>query len=369
MTFGLDLPAVINAGGAQSRLGGSTLSPAVRAAMDLAGTAYVEVERMHDLVGAELATLTRNEGAAVGAGSAAAIMIAVAAAIAGTDAATVSRLPRETRTPAPVAVWSAHLRGPLAGADAWEDNGYLNGIHQGGGRVRVMDAPDAVEPGDAAVVWFPGVFGVPREDELLAELASRASSLGVPVIVDAADQIPPFARSWRYTRDLGASLAIFSGGKGLGGPTSSSLVVGRAGLVAAFRANGGTEHSAGRVAKVGREELLGLLAAVRIAAGTDEDARYAAWQAVVDGWTAGLADLAGVTLETTPVGHCGQRVPRLLVGVGDRARRDALIDALWDQNPRIAVLPETEGRLALSPQLLAPEEPARVLAAVRALLA
>lgn len=369
MTFGLPLPAVVNAGGAQSRLGGSTLSPAVRAAMDLAGTAYVEVERLHDLVGTELASLTRNEGAAVGAGSAAAIMIAIAGAIAGTDATAAARLPRETRTPPPVAVWTAHLRGPLAGADAWEDNGYVNGIHQGGGRVRVMDAPDAVEPGDAAVVWFPGVFGVEREDELLAALNSRASSLGVPVVVDAADQIPPFARTWRYTRDLGASLAIFSGGKGLGGPTSSSLVVGRADLIAAFRANSGVEHSAGRVAKVGREELLGLLAAVRIAAETDEDARYTAWQAVVDDWRAGLSDIPGVTLETTPLGHCGQLVPRLLVGLGDRARRDALVEALWAQDPRIAVLPETDARVALSPQLLAPDEPPRVLAAVRALLA
>lgn len=365
MTLGFDLPAVINAGGAQSRLGGSVLSAEVRVAMDLAGKAYVEVERLHDLVGASLATLTRNEAAAVGAGSAAAIMVAVAGVIAGPDADAAAALPRSAGPGPSVGVWSAHLRGPLAGADAIHDNEYVNSIHQGGGRVRIMDAPDAVEPTDAAVVWFPGVFGVAHEDELLAALTARAASYGVPVIVDAADQIPPFSRTWDYTGTLGAALAIFSGGKGLGGPTSSGLVVGRADLIAAFRANSGTEHSAGRVAKVGREELLGLLTAVQLAAARDEDAQYAAWQAVVDGWHDGLADL-GLPLERVATGHCGQLVPRLLIGVG--ARRDAVIAALWDRSPRIAVLPETDGRLALSPQLLAPGEADVVLAAVRELL-
>lgn len=366
MTLGFDdLPAVINAGGAQSRLGGSVVSAEVRAAMDAAGTEYVEVERLHDLVGLELAALTRNPAAAVAAGSAAAIMVAVAGVIAGEDAAAAAGLPRASGPAPAVAVWSAHLRGPLAGADAIYDNEYTNSIHQGGGRVRIMDAADAVEPTDAAVVWFPGVFGVAHEDALLATLTARAAEYGVPVIVDAADQIPPFSRTWDYTGSLGAALAIFSGGKGLGGPTSSGLVVGRADLIAAFRANSGTEHSAGRVAKVGREELLGLLTAVRIAAARDEDAQYAEWQAVVDGWHEGLAD-AGVELQRVSLGHCGQQVPRLLLRVG--AGRDALIAALWDRDPRIAVLPETDGRLALSPQLLQPGEAEQVLEAVRDLL-
>jgi seryl-tRNA(Sec) selenium transferase len=366
--LGLGVRAVVNAGGAQSRLGGAVLSPEVRAAMDRAGTVYVEVEKLHDAVGAELATLTRNAAAAVAAGSAAGIMVAVAAAIAGDDSEAAARLPRAVGPAPAVGVWSAHLRGPLGGADAVFDNEYVNSIHLGGGRVRIMDEADGVEPTDAAVVWFPGMFGIAHEDELLAALTARARAAGVPVIVDAADQIPPFSRAWSYTTELGADLAVFSGGKGLGGPTSSGLVVGRADLIAAFRANSGTEHSTGRVAKVGREELVGLLAAVRIAAERDEDAQYAGWQRVVDDWHGALSAYGALALERTDVGHCGQRVPRLLLGIGDRGRRDALIAALWERDPRIAVLPETEGRLALSPQLLGPGEPQLVLAAVRSLL-
>lgn len=354
--LGLGVRAVINAGGAQSRLGGSTLGPDVRAAMDRAGTVYVEVELLHDEVGRRLAALTRNEAAAVSAGSAAGVMVAVAAAIAGSDPDAAALLPRREGVPPAIAVWDKHLRGPLAGADSIHDNHYVNSIHQGGGRVRIMDEPHGVLDGDAAVLWFPGMFGIRDEDDLLARLTAHAARLGVPVIVDAADQIPPFSRTWRYTRELGATVAIFSGGKGLGGPTSTGLVVGAADAIAAFRANSGTEHSAGRVSKVGREELVGLLEAVQIAAGIDEDARYAGWETVVERWRSALTAGGFTGLGTVPDGHCGQRVPRLTVALPTPECRDAVIAALWERDPRVAVLPETGARIAVSPQLVRDDE-------------
>ena len=82
------------------------------------------------------------------------------------------------------------------------------------------------------------------------------------MIVDAAAQIPPIANLWHFTRDLGADLAIFSGGKGLRGPQSAGLVLGRPDLIAACRLNGSPNHAIGRPMKVGKEELIGMLAAV-----------------------------------------------------------------------------------------------------------
>lgn len=354
--LGFGIPTVINAGGAQSRLGGSVLGPEVRTAMDRASTVYVEVERLHDRVGEQLAQLTRNEAAAVSAGSAASVMVAVAASIVGADPERAARHPQRMDAPPAVAVWGKHVRGPLAGADAIHENGYINSIYLGGGRVRVMDDVRAVRDDDAAVVWFPGMYGIAQEDDLLAALAEQAAQRGVPLIVDAADQIPPFANTWRYTREFGATLAVFSGGKGLGGPASTSLVVGSAAAIGAFRANSGTEHSAGRVAKVGREELVGLLEAVRLAADLDEDERYRTWQAVVERWRAHLENLGIPRVSTLPDGHCGQRVPRLTAELATRSCRDAVIDALWQRDPRIAILPETDARIAVSPQLVRADE-------------
>ncbi len=360
----LGVPRVLNAGGAQSRLGGSILSERVRAAMTDAGTAYVDIEALHDAAGRRLAALTNNEAAWVSAGSAAGIMVAVAACIAGDDPERAAALPRAPQR-RPVAVWRGHLEGELAGADAIHANGYLNSIAAGGGHVRVIDELDDVQPTDAAALWFPGMYPHPDEDGLLDRLIAAAHRHGVPVIVDAADQVPPRSRLWSYTTGQGADLAIFSGGKGVGGPTSSGLVVGSAELVAACRANSGTEHGVGRTAKVGREEILGLLAAVDELMSGDEDAEYAARLGTVRAWAATLAP-SGLILSEDPRGHCGQAIPRLLVRLpsGLRECRDAIVAALWERSPRVAVLPAPDATLAVSPQLLSAEETDPVIHAI-----
>ena len=223
----------------------------------------------------------------------------------------------------------------------------------------------AISPRTAAVLWFAGDFW--GNDALpLTETLRIAHEQGVPVIVDAADQIPPLANLWRFTRDEGADLAIISGGKGLRGPQASGLVLGRADLVSACRLNSGPQHSIGRPAKVGKEELLGLLAAVEWSLGNDEAATHRGYEASVTDWIAGLRDVPGITVEHSARSHSGQPIPRAVVTFASIAVRDEIVAALWEMNPRIAVLPEGERAIGLNPQLLAPGQPALVLDALRA---
>ena len=187
--------------------------------------------------------------------------------------------------------------------------------------------------------------------------------------MDAADQVPPVANLWRYTREAGADLAIFSGGKGLTGPQASGLIVGRADLVRACRVNSGPGHSVGRPAKVGKEELVGLLAAVEMALAGDEAATLRGYDAMVAGWLAGLAELTalpGVRLEQDPESHIGQPIPRVIVRLPGAEARDAAVAALWagdDEGCRIAVLPDGADGLALNPQGVGTGEDQIVLAA------
>ena len=67
---------------------------------------------------------------------------------------------------------------------------------------------------------------------------------------------------------MGAALAVFSGGKDLCGPQSSGLILGRRDLIEACALNGSPNHSIGRPMKVGKEEMVGLLAAVRAVSDT-----------------------------------------------------------------------------------------------------
>jgi L-seryl-tRNA(Ser) seleniumtransferase len=355
----LGVRRVINAAAAQTKLGGSLMPPPVLAAMSDAAGAFVDLPELHDRVGERIAELTRNEAACVSCGAAAGILQAVAACLTGEDPERITALPDVRYCPRHEVI---SFRGQ------W--NGFLSAAREtGASLVEVGETEDelvsAITERTAAVIWFASSLFEPFAPPL-ARIIAIAHDRGVPVIVDAANQTPPVSNLWYFTTEAGADLAIFSGGKGLRGPQSSGLILGRADLIRACRANGGPFHSVGRPAKVGKEELVGVLAAVEWSLALDEPAILAGYDATVRRWVDGLGDLPGVTVERIPESHTGQPIPRAVVHAGDSARRDALIDALWDQDPRVAVLPEGADGIALNPQLLEPGEADDVLAAVRA---
>lgn len=86
---------------------------------------------------------------------------------------------------------------------------------------------------------------------------------GVPVIVDAAYDLPPKENLWYYTRELGVDAVIFSGGKALRGPSSTGFVLGKMEIIAATRDHARPEYGVGFAGKVGKEEIVGLYTAVK----------------------------------------------------------------------------------------------------------
>src|SRR5207244_4188980 len=142
---------------------------------------------------------------------------------------------------------------------------------------------------------------------------ASAHEHNVPVLVDAAAQIPPLGNLWHFTRELHADAAIFSGGKGLRGPQSSGLVLGQRWLVDACVPNGPPNHSLGRPMKVGKEELLGILAAVEWSLQQDEPALLARYEAMVQGWIDGLAGLPGIRVERGYPSEAGQPHSRAII--------------------------------------------------------
>src|SRR5262249_26027656 len=124
----------------------------------------------------------------------------------------------------------------------------------------LADLDEALDEGAACVFAFVGEQydrgAVPLDD-----LIRAAHDRDVPVVIDPAAGVPPIATLWELT-GAGADLVVFSGGKALRGPQSTGMVVGRRDLIAACVANMSPRHAIGRPMKVGKEELLGLLAAV-----------------------------------------------------------------------------------------------------------
>lgn len=346
----LGVRRVINVAAMQTALGGSLMPPAVRDAMAHAAGAFVSLDELHDRVGERIATLTRNDAACVVNGAAAGVMLATAACRSGGG--------------------SDRRRDEVLIVEG-QRNGYLIGVEAAGGKVRGVDNEaalrSAIGPRTACVLLFAGEpweSNAPR----LEDLVSAARDGGVPVIIDAADQIPPFSSTWRYTRELNATAVVFSGGKGLYGPQSSGLVLGERDIVDACRRLSAPRYGIGRTGKVGKEEMLGLLAAVEIAARSDEAEQRARYASIAKRFATALTDLPGFTVALRATSHSGQPIPRTILVAPTRRVRDALVEGLWDLDPRIAVLDEGERDIALNPQQVRDDEVEHVIRMVHAVL-
>jgi L-seryl-tRNA(Ser) seleniumtransferase len=190
----------------------------------------------------------------------------------------------------------------------------------------------------------------------LPEVIEIAHARGVPVIVDAAAQLPPASNLWYFTRELGADLVIFSGGKDLRGPQASGLIVGRPDLIEACLLNGAPNPRLGRPMKVGKEEMLGLLAAVELYLAEDEPARIERFEGIVADWIAAFDGRAGVRAWRQFPNEAGQPMPRCVVEV-DRAITGltgaGLVSRLWESDPRIAVKQYGETGISMTPDTLA----------------
>ena len=360
----LGVRRVINASATLTRLGGSLMPPAVVAAMVEASGAFIDLPELQRKVGERIAELTHNEAAFISSGAAAGITASVAACIAGTDPALIGAFPYlEGVERTEVIVWHS------------QRNGYDYAARQTGARLFAIgpeegELEEAINTRTACILWFAGAHYA-RDAMPIEEVVRIAHERGIPVVVDAAAQIPPISNLWHFTRDVGVDIAIFSGGKGLRGPQSSGLVLGRSELIEACRANSSPNQTIGRPMKVGKEELAGLLAAVEWSLAQDEPAVIAGYERSVRLWLDGLSGIQGVRAERGYPSEAGQPHGRAIVrlGPGFPLTRDQIVNALWERDPRIAVAAIGFDAIALNPQTLEPGEDQIVLDALQAVLA
>jgi L-seryl-tRNA(Ser) seleniumtransferase len=360
----LGVRPVINASATLTKLGGSIMPPEVVAAMSAASTQFVDMHELLRKAGERLAELTHNEAAFITSGAAAGIAVCVASCIAGTNADLQQSFPYLEGVPKTEVVVYRRQRNPYDYA-ARQTGARLIEIEPEGDDLEVAVA----NPKTACVLYFGGAALAPGARPL-PEVIEIAHSMSVPVIVDAAAQIPPVSNLWHFTRDLGADAAIFSGGKGLRGPQSSGLVVGKKTIIDGIRPNAAPNQSFGRPMKVGKEEIAGLLTAVELAVRQDEAATLAGYEESVQLWIDGLSGILGVTVERRYPSEAGQPHGRAVVTLDPSfpKTRDEVVAELWERNPRIAVGEIGDDSFALNPQTLETGEDRIVLAAVREVL-
>jgi len=319
---------VINARGTITVLGASRILPEVQKAMDEAVLNYVQIDELMDGVGKRLSELTGAESGCITAGASAAITAATAGCVTGGDPDKIWMIPD--------IVWQKdEVIIPSYSRSAYDAGAKAAGVRM----VQVNDMNElrsALGPRSAMILVLAGSASE-KGPLSLKEIASVSKPLGVPILVDAAAEGPDVPNPHL---SQGADLVAYSGGKYLNGPQCAGLLIGRKDLIMAARMNTGPHHGFGRGFKVGREEIMGMLAAVEMWFKRDHAAENQKWTNRLEYIAARIKNIPGVNVSIRQTEGRSNHSPNLTVEWDIKKiplGGEDVEQLLWDGEPRIAV--------------------------------
>jgi seryl-tRNA(Sec) selenium transferase len=279
----IGLRPLINARGTWTYLCGTLELPEARRAAEDASHYFVDMFELQAAAGRHLAKLSGAESGMVTSGSAGAMSSATAGCIAGTDPKNVWQLPDTTGLKSEVII--------MGGRSAFD-----SAIRLAGGKLIVAKTVEDLQP---AMTSQTAMVYTTWRDDRIERILKITKPAGVPVLLDDAAGIPPFGNFTRYAK-LGVDLFCFSGGKGLSGPQCSGVLLGRKDLIDAALANSSPwEGAVCRPMKVGKEEIMAILAAVDYWSQADLGALNKEWQSRVERIRKLVEIVPGVTTDIT----------------------------------------------------------------------
>ncbi len=254
---------IINCRGVFTYLTASVALPPVRKAIEEASHFFIDLFDLQAVVGQRLAEMSGAEYGMITSGSAGAISLATAACIAGSDPRNIYQLPDTTGMKGEVII--------MGGRSPWDSCIRLTGA-------KLIVVPTIDDLPSALTSQTAMIYTTWHDDDRIHQILKISKPAGVPLMVDQAAGIPPYSNFTRYSK-LGVDLYCTSGGKGLMGPQVSGLLLGRKDLIEAALLNGTPwEGAIGRPMKVGKEEMMGCLAALDYWSKADTDAINREWQ-------------------------------------------------------------------------------------------
>ena len=291
----LGIAPIINAQSWVTALGGSIMRPEVLQAMDDAASSFVDVKKLNLAAGEIVARSCGAERGLVTAGCSAAQVLMVAACMTGQSEQNVEQLPDTTGMKNEVILFKG------------QRNRYDKAYVTAGARLveygsedyaTADDLKNAINENTACIAYVVAPFepkGIGLEETIRV-----AHEHGVPVIVDAAAEVPPRSNLSKFHK-MGADMVAFSGGKGIGGPQSSGLLAGKADLMESVVMNSLNLDSSvagiGRPMKVSKENIIGLVTALQLFTDSDEGAEWDGWQSKAEFVSERLTGITGLRVE------------------------------------------------------------------------
>lgn len=323
----------INAAGTYTAMTASLMPPEVMEAINYASRHYVMLDELHDKVGQQIAALVRSEGAMVTSGAASALTLGTAAVLTGKDQQKIVDLPNLAGMKSEVIIQKAHRFG------------YDHAVRNCGVRLVEVETPDELERaiGDkTAMMLFYNAAAPPGpiSDEEFVRLGKKH---GIPTFNDAAADVPPVENFWKYT-GMGFDLVAFSGGKGIRGPQSAGLLLGRKDLIEAARLNAPPNgNTVGRGMKVNKEEMLAMLVALELFVRKDHALENREFERRAELIRSSVAAVPGVKAEVF-VPPVSNHVPHVRISWagGDEAAATGAVKAMRDGEPSIGIRSEKD---------------------------
>jgi L-seryl-tRNA(Ser) seleniumtransferase len=335
----LGIRPVINGVGVVTVLGGSIMPPEVVRAMEEAAQHFVPLPELQKKVGARIAELLNVPAAMVTGGAASSIAVATAACMTRGDQNKLRRLPEVDGTPHEVIIQKSHRCG-------YEWQMLLNGAKLVW--VESRKELDAAISGRTAMLFFLNKAD-PDGQIKRGEWVRVGRERGVPTFNDAASDATPKTRLSSVVQE-GFDLVAFSGGKALLGPQCSGLLLGRKDLVEAALPAMSPYAGIGRGMKVGKEEMVGLLAAVERYLKVDHDAEMRELEGRVEHIIAALSRTSGIRA-TRHVPVIANEVPHVQIewdeGAGKLSSQEAH-QQLMNGDPPIHIQRRGPGHLLVS---------------------
>ena len=348
----LGVKKIINGWGTVTKVGGSLIDEEVLRAMEEASQSYVVMEEFHRKAGERIARLLGVEGACITAGAAAAIAVSAAACMTEGDPAKALKLPNTDGMRNQALMLKCHRTLydqalPMTGIQIKETGvtSYAD-VHQ------VEEAIDE----RTAMFFYVAEAEMMRGSVPVEEIIEVMHRHKLPVVVDAAAEIPPVENVTKYL-EKGADMVIFSGGKEIRGPQASGLIVGKKSWIEACMANCCPQYSIGRPMKIDKETIAGLVQAVDLFKERDYEKRLQHWNQISIRMKERLEKVPSVKVWTgypTEPGVQPIQILRLFVKPLCRPAEQVYKDLTELDRPVYVLLHGDE--LIINPQCLAEEE-------------
>lgn len=326
----LGIRTFLNAAGTYTAMSGCIMQDEVIDTIRATAGEYAMIDEVQDKVGERIAAMCHAEAATVTAGCWSALVLGTAGVLTGTDMEKVARLPHLEGMKSEVLVQKAH------------NHGYVHALTNTGVRIVEVETADDVEKAagpETAMMWFLNYAG-PDGKISDKEWVALGKKLNIPTMIDMAADATPVENLWKFN-DMGFDLVCISGGKGLRGPQSAGILMGRKDLIAAARLNAPPRGgNIGRGMKVNKEEILGMYVALEKFINLDHAKLWKTWEDRTAVMENSVKKIPGVTTSVI-VPPVANRTPTLIIS-WDKNRvkvgRDEFINRLRDGSPSVAVM-------------------------------